>query len=218
MKELPSNLYFVKKERMALYNLIPIILLVVVCYFIGNISPAILIGRMKGIDIRKEGSGNAGTTNVLRVLGKKYAVATLLIDILKGVVAVAIGRYIGNQNIALACGIAALVGHIWPIVFGFRGGKGIATAFGVLVTLEPLLGLIEAVIALIFMIVSRRVSVGSLAAAVILPFAAYYFNPEYLIPMIGVAVIVIFKHRANIKRLLKGEEPKVNLKKQEDKK
>ena len=186
---------------------------VIVCYFIGNISPAILLGRMKGIDIRKEGSGNAGTTNVLRVLGKKYAAATLVIDILKGVVAVVIGRYIGGQNLAMACGMAALIGHIWPMAFGFRGGKGIATAFGVLVTLEPMLGLIEAAAALIFLIASKRVSVGSIIAAAILPFAAWYFNHAYLIPTAVIAAIVIFKHRANIKRLIQGQEPKINLKK-----
>lgn len=186
---------------------------VIACYFIGNISPAILIGRMKGIDIRKEGSGNAGTTNVLRVLGKKYAVATLVIDILKGVIAVVIGRYIGGQNLAMACGMAALIGHIWPMAFGFRGGKGIATAFGVLVTLEPMLGLIEAATALIFLIASKRVSVGSIIAAALLPFAAWYFNHAYLIPTAVIAAIVIFKHRANIKRLIQGQEPKINLKK-----
>lgn len=184
---------------------------VIVCYLIGNISPAILIGRMKGIDIRKEGSGNAGTTNVLRVLGKKYAVATLVIDILKGVAAVAIGRYIGGQNLAMACGMAAFIGHIWPMAFGFRGGKGIATAFGVLVTLEPMLGLIEAATALIFLIVSKRVSVGSIIAAALLPFAAWYFHHDYLFPTAIMAAIVIFKHRANIKRLVKGQEPKIKL-------
>lgn len=183
---------------------------IVLSYFLGNISPAILIGRAMRIDIRKEGSGNAGTTNVLRVLGKKAAAATLAIDILKGASAVLIGSYIGGQELAMACGMAAMIGHIWPMVFQFRGGKGIATAFGVVVTLEPLLGLIEAAAALVFMLVSKRVSVGSLAAAVLLPFAFCYFDPGYLTLGVAMAAIVIFKHWANIKRLMKGTEPKVN--------
>lgn len=198
-------------------NLIPIVA-IILSYFLGNISPAILIGRMKGVDIRKEGSGNAGTTNVLRVLGKKEAAATLLIDVLKGVVAVLIGRYIGGQELAMACGMAVFIGHIWPMIFGFRGGKGIATAFGVIVTVEPILGLIEAAAALTFLLLSKRVSVGSLAAGLFLPFAAYYFNPNYLLWASAMAGIVLFKHRKNIKRLIKGEEPKINLKKQEGKK
>ena len=193
-------------------SLIPIAA-ILVSYFLGNISPAILIGKMMGVDIRKEGSGNAGTTNVLRVLGKKAAAATLAIDILKGVFSVLIGRYIGGTDLAMACGMAAFLGHIWPLAFGFRGGKGIATAFGIIVTIEPLLGLIEAVVALTFLIVSRRVSVGSLVAAIVLPVAAYFFDPDYLLLTIAMAAIVIFKHRANIKRLMKGNEPKINLKK-----
>ena len=199
-----------------MYNLYPI-LAVIVSYFIGNISPAILIGRAMGVEIRKEGSGNAGTTNVLRVLGKKAAAATLVIDILKGVAAVLIGKYIGGQELAMFCGMAVFLGHIWPMVFGFRGGKGIATAFGVIVTIEPILGLIEAAAALTFLLISRRVSVGSLAAAVLLPFAAYCFDPGYVLWTSAMAAVVLYKHRRNIYRLIKGEEPKVNFKKQEGK-
>lgn len=190
---------------------------VIISYFIGNISPAILIGRLKGTDIRKAGSGNAGTTNVLRVLGKKEAAATLFIDIIKGVAAVLIGKYIGGQEVALACGLAVMLGHIWPVVFAFRGGKGIATAFGAVITLEPLLGLIEAAIALLLIFISRRVSVGSIIAAILLPVVSYLFDPYYLPWTTVMAVIVLFKHRANIVRLIKGEEPKVSFSKQEEK-
>ena len=183
---------------------------IILSYFLGNISPAILIGRAKGIDIRRQGSGNPGTTNVLRVLGIKAAAGTLVIDTLKGVAAVLLGRYIGGQELAMVCGVAVVAGHLWPVVFQFRGGKGIATTFGVVLTLEPLLGLIEAAVALIFMLVSQRVSVGSLTAAVLLPFAAWYFDPAYVPATVVMAVIVIWKHRGNIKRLIKKEEPKVN--------
>jgi acyl phosphate:glycerol-3-phosphate acyltransferase len=198
-------------------NLIPFAA-IVISYFLGNISPAILIGRAMGIEIRKEGSGNAGTTNVLRVLGKKAAAATLAIDILKGVAAVLMGKYIGGPDLAMACGMAAFLGHIWPMAFGFRGGKGIATAFGVILTIEPILGLIELAAAAIFFVTTKRVSVGSLAAAVLLPFAAYYFDPRFVLWASAFAVIVLFKHRKNIARLIKGEEPKVSFKKKEGKK
>jgi glycerol-3-phosphate acyltransferase PlsY len=191
---------------------------VVIAYLLGNVSPAILIGRAMGIEIRKEGSGNAGTTNALRVLGKKAGAATFLIDCLKGVVAVLLGKYIGGQELAMYCGLAVFIGHIWPVVFGFRGGKGIATGFGAVLALEPLLGLLEIAVAAVFFLITKRVSVGSLAAGVLLPFAAYYFNPGYLPFAIAMAAIVIYKHRANIKRIIKGEEPKISFHKQEGKK
>jgi len=198
-------------------NLFPVIA-IVISYLIGNISPAILIGRAMGVDIRKEGSGNAGTTNVLRTLGKKAGAATFIIDTLKGVVAVLLGGYIGGQELAMYCGLAVFLGHIWPVVFGFRGGKGIATGFGALLALEPLLALIELAAAAFFFVTTKRVSVGSLAAGVLLPFTAYCFDPGYLPFAVVMAVIVLFKHRKNIIRLVKGEEPKISFRKQEGKK
>lgn len=191
---------------------------IVISYFLGNISPAILISRAKGIDIRKEGSGNAGTTNTLRVVGKKAAAAVLIIDILKGVAAVLLGRYIGGQELAMYCGLAVFLGHIWPAAFGFRGGKGIATAFGVALAWEPVLGLAELAVAAVFLVITKRVSVGSIAAAIVFPFAAYYFDHRYLPVTIVMAIIVMIKHRRNIVRLVKGEEPRVSFKKQEGKK
>lgn len=188
---------------------------IILSYFLGNVSPAIIIGRLAGIDIRSQGSGNAGATNVLRVLGKKAAIATLLIDILKGVLAVLIGRYMLNQDLAIACGMAVFLGHIWPVIFGFRGGKGIATAFGAIITISPSLGLIAAAIAFAGIIITRRVSIGSMAAAISLPIIAYALSPEswaWTLPMVA---IVIFKHRTNIIRVIKGEEPKIKLRKQE---
>lgn len=189
------------------------IAVVAASYLIGNISPAILIGRMRGVDIRKEGSGNAGTTNVLRVLGKKAAAATLAIDVLKGVAAVLLGKYFCGQDIALLCGLAAFCGHIWPVAFKFRGGKGVATALGVLVATAPPLGLGILVFAAALIAFSRRVSVGAVAAAIVFPFAAFLYDRDLVIWAATLAVIVLIKHRANIKRLLKGEEPKLNFKK-----
>ena len=153
-------------------KLIACILVVIIAYFTGNISPAILIGRMYGVDIKKEGSGNAGTTNVLRVLGKKAAVATLLIDIFKGVFAVILGRLVGAYFLApeianymiMACGLAVFCGHIWPLFFGFKGGKGVATAFGVIMAVSPVIGALVLLIVLVIVGISKMVSLGSVIA------------------------------------------------------
>lgn len=189
------------------------LLIVVGAYFIGNISPAILIGKFCGIDIRTQGSGNAGSTNVLRVLGKKAAIGTLVIDIFKGVGAVLLGRYIGGQELAVLCGLAVFIGHIWPLLFGFCGGKGIATGFGAIVAIEPLLGVEIALIALLGIAFSKRVAVGSVLAAAALPLLAYLIYPQYLVWSMVMAVIAIIKHRQNIKRILHGEETKISFKK-----
>lgn len=197
------------------------VITVIVSYFMGNISPAILIGRLHGIDIKKEGSGNAGTTNVLRVLGKKAAVATLLIDIFKGVFAVLLGKLIGGYFLepelapymAMASGLAVFCGHIWPVVFGFKGGKGVATAFGVLMAVSPFLGLAELGIVIVTVVLSRMVSLGSVTAAIAFPFIANYYDSRYLGWGLVMALIVLYKHNANISRLVKGEESKISFKK-----
>lgn len=192
-----------------------------VSYLIGNISPAILIGRAYGIDIKKEGSGNAGTTNVLRVLGKKAAAMTLVIDIGKGVLAVLIGRCacaaVNSVNLrlefAIVCAIAVFCGHIWPVFFRFKGGKGVATAFGALVTVSPALGFSLLGIVLVIVVITKRVSAGSVCGALSAPFLAYVFVPDIVGGVTVMALIVLFKHRQNIKRLIKGEEPKLSFKK-----
>ena len=202
---------------------------IIVAYFMGNISPAILISRAYGINIKQQGSGNAGTTNVLRVLGKKAAAATFIIDILKGVVSVLMGRLVGEYFLSpeyaillmLACGLAVFCGHIWPIVFGFKGGKGVATAFGVIITVKPIVGLAALLIGVLVIIITKRVSAGSAIAAMSLPFLAYFLNqevaaacsPYYIIWAVVMAAIVLIKHRANIQRLIKGEETKLSFKK-----
>lgn len=194
-------------------------LVLLAAYLIGNISPAILIGRLHGIDIKKEGSGNAGTTNVLRVLGKKAAAETLIVDIMKGVLAVWLGRLAGGfiltdpEVLAMACCAVVLAGHIWPIIFGFRGGKGIATGFGAIVTFQWQIGIGLLIIAVAGIALSRRVSVGSILAALSLPVLAWFFAPPYTVPLGALALVVLWKHRANIGRILKGQEPKLSFKK-----
>ena len=208
--------------------LIMTILLCVVSYFIGNISPAILIGKAHGIDIKKEGSGNAGTTNVLRVLGKKAAVGTLIIDIGKGVVAVLLGRIAGKMyatgilgltdgeaihicviGVAMFCALFVLAGHIWPMAFGFRGGKGVATGFGAITTIHPLIGVCCLGVVVVVVLLSRRVSVGSICGAASLPVLAVLYEPIFVPVSAIMAIIVILKHRSNIQRLLNHQEPKL---------
>lgn len=192
-----------------MYETLPIF----AAYLIGNISPATLIARSSGVDIRKEGSGNPGTTNMLRVMGKKAAVFTLLIDILKGVIAVLIGKYFGGEPLAAICGLAVFAGHVFPVIYKFKGGKGIATAFGVLLTLNIQMALLCLGIAAIAFATTRRMSVGSLLAAIALPVLARFFMPDYIVLFAVMAIVVIIKHRGNIRRIFHGEEPKVSFKK-----
>ncbi|MBQ9931380.1 MAG: glycerol-3-phosphate 1-O-acyltransferase PlsY [Firmicutes bacterium] len=189
------------------------IVLIVVAYFIGNISPATIISKAHGRDIRKEGSGNPGTTNMLRTQGKKAAGLTLLVDVLKGVVAVLIGRYFGGEYLAVYCAVAVIFGHLWPVCFKFKGGKGIATGLGLLLALSVPMGLICLAAAIVFFVTVRIVSIGSIAATIAMPICAWFLCPEYFPWSLLVMVAVLFKHRANIGRLIRKEEPKFSLKK-----
>lgn len=183
------------------------ILAAVIAYFIGNISPSILMARAKGIDIRKEGSGNAGTTNALRVMGKKAGAVTLIIDILKGTCAVLLGGLLAGETGAMWCVVAVFCGHVWPVFFGFRGGKGVATAFGALLGLNPLMALATLAIVVVGVLLTKRMSVGSIVGAACFPILSFFMEPDFVWLGIVVAIIVIVKHRANIGRLVRGEEP-----------
>lgn len=209
-------------------------IIIVVCvvlssYFIGSVSSAVIISKlMSGKDIREEGSGNAGATNMLRVLGKGAGALTLVCDILKGVIAILLSMlfdmwlksaapdsiFIGN--LAYIAGFFAVIGHDFPIFFKFRGGKGVATSLGVVLMLNWKIGLIVLALALIIMIVSRYVSLGSITAAVSYPILVIGFmvgsekwNVFYILSAVLLALVLILKHHANISRLLKGEENKL---------
>ena len=131
---------------------------IVLAYLLGSISPSIIQGRLAGVDIKKEGSGNAGTTNTLRVLGKKAALITLIVDIGKAVLAVFLGSTQGDLC-SYICAVAVFAGHIWPVYFGFKGGKGVATAFGAILMVNWKLALIALAIAAVLTIVTKRMSV-----------------------------------------------------------
>lgn len=186
-----------------------LLIYVVIAYFLGNISPAIIIGRLNGVDIREEGSGNAGTTNVLRVLGPTAALATLAIDVLKGYVAVRIGLNSGDIG-AMLCFIAVVYGHIFPVVFKFRGGKGVATSLGAALAVDWLSAFALVVIAVAVAGISRKMSLGSICAAIAYPFLILYYYPSVLPMAIFMAATVVFMHRANIRRLILHEEPSIS--------
>ena len=187
------------------------IIAVVIAYLIGNISPSILISKAKGIDIRNEGSGNAGTTNALRVMGKKAGAVTLIVDVLKGTGAVLIGWLLAGSPGAMWCVIAVFCGHVWPVFFGFKGGKGVATAFGAFLGLNPVLALATLGVVAVFVLISKRMSVGSVMGAVCFPVLTFFLERDFVIPGVILALIVIIKHRSNIGRILRGEEPVMSI-------
>lgn len=184
-----------------------IIPMILVAYLIGCISPSIMLAKAKGIDIKKEGSGNAGTTNALRVMGKKAGVITLIVDILKGFIAVLIGYAIAGGTVSMFCAVAVFCGHVWPVFYKFKGGKGVATAFGALLGINTWLALAALGIVAVGVVVSKRMSVGSILGAVCFPLIALLLEPAFLVPGCILAVAIIIKHRANIVRLIHGEEP-----------
>ena len=201
----------------------------IVAYLIGSISFSVIISKkMAGFDVREKGSGNAGATNMLRSVGKKAAILTLLGDALKGVVAIlfaiivgAIAKSADKSLLVQIAGILVVVGHTFPVFFGFKGGKGVATSLGVLLMTNWKIGLICLVLALVLMAVTRMVSLGSIGAAVLFPVLVLFIHTNftisegssYFIYSIILAAIVIFNHRANIQRILNGTENKLSFKK-----
>ncbi|MDI3540724.1 MAG: acyl phosphate:glycerol-3-phosphate acyltransferase [Thermosediminibacterales bacterium] len=189
---------------------------IIISYLLGSISFSYFIAKIwMGIDIRNYGSGNAGATNVLRVLGTKPAIIALLGDALKGIIAVYLGKLTGDESIMLLCGLAVVIGHNWPIFLKFEGGKGIATSLGVILTISPLSSLILIIIGVFIIYITRYVSLGSITSAIILPFIFYMLHKSgyYLIFALVLTFLALFRHRSNIQRLLSGKESKLGEKK-----
>lgn len=184
-----------------------ILISVLIAYLIGCISPSIMLAKAKGIDIKKEGSGNAGTTNALRVMGKKAGIITLIVDILKGLLAVTIGFFIGGSTACMYSAVAVFCGHVWPVFYKFKGGKGVATVFGTLLGIDVRMALVALLIVAIAVFISKRMSVGSIIGAACFPLIALLLQPGFVLPGTIMAVAVILKHKANIIRLKNGEEP-----------
>ncbi len=208
------------------------IIIAIIAYCIGSINFSVILSKkMAGFDIREKGSGNAGSTNMLRSVGKKAAAITLIFDILKGVVSIGIAILLGliiketdRELLLQIAGIAVVIGHTFPVFFGFKGGKGVATSLGIILMSNWQIGLICLVFALVLIILTKMVSLGSCTAAVLFPVLTLFINSNYTVLTEGkngnvyfiysviLAVIVLFNHRENIKRILNGTENKIGSK------
>ncbi|MGW8957786.1 glycerol-3-phosphate 1-O-acyltransferase PlsY [Paenibacillus sp. NPDC055715] len=192
------------------------IIAIVLSYLLGSVSFSLLYGKLKGIDIRQHGSGNAGATNTLRVLGKGPAILVLLLDVLKGIVAVLIGHWLGGNSTWLPglCGIAAIAGHNWPVYFHFRGGKGIATAIGVLASIAIIPALCAGIISILAIVITRYVSLGSLIFVILTPWILLVLGYDW--PFFWTALVIcvfaVWRHRTNIAKLVRGKENKLGSK------
>lgn len=206
------------------------VVVVVLSYLLGSIPTGAIAGRLRGIDLRSEGSGNLGATNALRVLGPAVGVPVLFVDVAKGALAVlAVARLagadplLGPSGIRLAAGLAAIAGHVWPVFAGFRGGKGVATACGVFLAMAPLATAAAVAVWAVLVGATRYISVGSIGAIILLPFgiaaeAAVRETPRptaLILTAALVAAAVVVLHRANIGRLINGTENRFAFKKQE---
>ncbi len=203
-----------------------LLIAIIISYLVGGIPTALVTGKVfRGIDIRQHGSGNAGATNAFRVLGWKIALPVMLVDVLKGTFATLVISKLALGSVGwpataveLACGVAAVFGHIWTPYAGFRGGKGVGTALGVLIGLAPLAMLFAALVWLALVMFTGYVSVGSMLGAVSVPFFVALAARLQHQPLDGVtlgatvflAVLIVFTHRSNIRRLISGTENRFN--------
>lgn len=201
-------------------------LLVLVAYLFGSIPTAVWVSkRFYGIDIREHGSGNAGATNTFRILGKNAGIAVMLVDMLKGFLAVKLSILSNHPwhpspsipfvNLQVFLGLASVLGHIFPIFAGFRGGKGIATLFGMILGIQPLVAVSLVGVFMLMLAVTRYVSLSSISASIAFPLLILFIfrEPElsYRLFAIGTAALVVLTHHKNISRLLSGNESKVPL-------
>ncbi len=207
------------------------IILLIICgilgYLLGSINTSVILSKLVyKEDIREMGSGNAGTTNALRTFGKKAAVITLAGDFLKGILAVLLAWLIAPEDSSELAGVIAgacvILGHNFPLYFGFKGGKGVLTTLAVMLMLAPIPAVISLIAFIVVVAISRYVSLGSMVAAFILPFLIYFRGDYISVPggptyifwlSVGVAALIIVRHHANIGRLIRGEESKIFAKK-----
>lgn len=194
---------------------VKMILTVLVGYLLGSISSGVLLSKaIVKKDIRTQGSGNAGTTNMLRINGKGMAALTFLCDILKGVIAVFIGKALVGSEVGGVMGVlGAVVGHNYPLYFGFKGGKGIATSFGSLLFIYPIQSLAALASFVVLVCATHYVSVGSVVAAFVLPALVILttpFHPVIFCTMVFLGAMAIYRHKSNIIRLIEGKENKLD--------
>lgn len=190
------------------------ILIAIISYFLGNISFAYILGKLfTKKDVRDYGSGSAGATNALRTFGKKIGIMVFLGDVLKGVAAVIIGRSFGGQVGAYVAGALVIIGHNWPVLLNFKGGKGVATTIGVMIFVNPFLTSVCVVLGVIIIIFTRTVSLGSIFGMALAPVVAVIFVRPFDLALfifcLFIASMSIYRHKSNIKRLFEGKENKL---------
>ena len=179
-------------------------------YLLGSIPFGLLLTRLSGKgDIRNIGSGNIGATNVLRTGSKWLAALTLVLDCLKGFVAITAAKYLFGEDTAPIAAAGALIGHLYPMWLKFRGGKGVATLLGILIGLIPPAAIAYAAIWILLLLTIRISSVAGMAAAISAPIMAAFFHSSLVLMLLGFAILVLWKHRDNIRRLRRGTEPRV---------
>ncbi|MDA8428843.1 MAG: glycerol-3-phosphate 1-O-acyltransferase PlsY [Geobacteraceae bacterium] len=186
-----------------------IVILLVLAYLIGSVPTGLLLGKACGVDVRKEGSGNIGATNLYRTVGRKIGVITLVGDCLKGMIPVLLVKFSSlPSGYAAWVGLAAFCGHVFSVFLRFKGGKGVATALGVFLALAPLAVGAALLVFITLMLIFRYVSLGSIAAAVVMPLAVILLggSKELIAVTLVIAVVVVVKHHENIRRLLAGTE------------
>jgi glycerol-3-phosphate acyltransferase PlsY len=192
--------------------MLEIIIAIIIAYLFGSISSAIIISKILRLpDPRTQGSGNPGATNVLRYGGKKAALATLLGDMLKGVIPVLLAKWYGVATLCLALvALAAFVGHLYPVFFRFQGGKGVATFLGCILALAWPVGLAIIATWLIIAVLFRYSSLAALISAIAAPFYTWFFtNATYTIVVCIISILLIYRHKSNIQKLLAGKESKI---------
>ena len=199
-----------------------LILKLLLSYLLGSVSGSMLMGKLKGIDIREMGSGNAGGTNAYRTMGAKFALGVIFIDVLKGFIAVKFVPFLqfGNmliinrvnlELIHIICGIGVVIGHVYPIFHGFKGGKGAGTMAGVLAAIFPLYLIIGVPIWLVVLVFSGYVGLSTMIASIALPICTYILYPNGIYSSFGffsvmVSIFIIYTHRSNIHRMIHGNE------------
>ena len=186
-------------------------------YLLGSVSSAVLVSKLMGLpDPRQSGSGNPGATNVLRLGNKPAAALTLLVDVLKGVLPVLIAKYLDADTTGIAlAGLGAFLGHLFPVFFGFAGGKGVATSLGIFLALNPLIAGSQIALWALMALVFRYSSLAALVTALATPILLFWQTDDRVLTGFGIilAALLVFRHRANIVRLVQGNESKIQLKK-----
>lgn len=189
------------------------VLLIIFAYLIGSIPVGVILGKLKGIDPRKTGSGNIGATNVMRAAGKKLGIITLLLDAAKGFLPIVAAKAFGAGDYVIAMvGLVVFLGHVFPVFLKFRGGKGVATALGVYLALRPMVILAAFVVFVVVFAIWRYVSLASMIAAMVVPIGLYLVGAPgaFIVMAILITLVVILRHKDNISRLIKRTESKLS--------